>query len=149
VVDEFRVATPRVAAGVLVRDARGAVLLVKPTYKKGWDLPGGYVEPGESPRDALVRELREELGVRSDIGRLLLVDWAPHPDEGDKILFVFEAPWIDLDGVRKEADEIGDVEYVPVPDLAARLPTRLLDRVTSALAGRDDPYVEHGQPVSS
>jgi len=34
-------ATPRVAAGVLFRDAQGRVLLVKPTYKDGWDIPGG------------------------------------------------------------------------------------------------------------
>jgi 8-oxo-dGTP diphosphatase len=44
-----RFATPRVAAGVLFRDAVGRVLLVKPTYKDGWEIPGGYVEVGESP----------------------------------------------------------------------------------------------------
>ena len=42
-------ATPRVGAGVLFRDGAGRVLLVKPTYKNGWEIPGGYVERGESP----------------------------------------------------------------------------------------------------
>lgn len=74
-------ATPRVAAGVLFRDDAGAVLLVKPTYKAGWDFPGGYVEPGESPKQDAQREVREELGFEADIGELLVVDWAPHPDE--------------------------------------------------------------------
>src|SRR2546427_4897446 len=56
-------ATPRIAAGVLFRDPDGRVLLVKPTYKAGWDIPGGYVEPGESPKQAALREVREELGI--------------------------------------------------------------------------------------
>ena len=88
--EEFRSATPRVAAGVLFRDGAGRVLLVKPTYKQGWDIPGGYVEPGESPKQAALRELREELGISPAIGRLLIVDWAPHPNEGDKLLFIFD-----------------------------------------------------------
>jgi len=74
-------ATPRVAAGVLFRDAQGRVLLVKPTYKDGWDIPGGYVEPGESPKQAARREVLEELGIEPPIGRLLVVDWAP-PERG-------------------------------------------------------------------
>ena len=57
--DLFRVATPRVAAGVLFRDVEGRILLVKPSYKEGWDIPGGYVEPGESPKQAAAREVRE------------------------------------------------------------------------------------------
>jgi ADP-ribose pyrophosphatase YjhB (NUDIX family) len=74
-------ATPRVAAGVLFRDQDGRVLLVKPTDKDGWDLPGGYVEPGERPKQAARREVREELGIGAQIGQLLVVDWAPHPNE--------------------------------------------------------------------
>src|SRR6201989_3012499 len=83
-------ATPRVAAGALIRDPYGRILLVKPTYKDGWDIPGGYVEPGESPAQACQREIREEIGLSRELGRLLLVDWAPHPSEGDKLLFVFD-----------------------------------------------------------
>src|SRR4051794_6081139 len=43
----------------------------RPTYKAYWDIPGGYVEPGETPRDACVREVYEELGIRPPIGKLL------------------------------------------------------------------------------
>lgn len=143
--NEFQPATPRVAAGVLFVDDSGRVLLVKPTYKTGWDLPGGYVEPGESPKDAARREVSEELGADRAVGRLLVVDWAPHPEEGDKLLFVFDGGDLDLNGITRDRDELADTAYVPVDELETHLSTRLLERVRAALTPSSDPYLEHGQ----
>ncbi|WP_055571018.1 NUDIX hydrolase, partial [Streptomyces prasinopilosus] len=53
-----------VAAGVLLFDERDRVLLVDPTYKPGWEFPGGVVEPGEAPARAGMREVAEETGIR-------------------------------------------------------------------------------------
>ena len=61
-------ATP-VAFGVsaLVDDEAGRILLVRHSYQTGWHLPGGGVGPAEPPAEAILRELREEVGlVRSD-----------------------------------------------------------------------------------
>jgi 8-oxo-dGTP pyrophosphatase MutT (NUDIX family) len=49
-------------AGAVVND-RGQVLLVKHRYNPGWRLPGGGVNRGEPPRDAVLRELAEEVGL--------------------------------------------------------------------------------------
>jgi 8-oxo-dGTP diphosphatase len=69
-------ATPRIAAGALfVDDDR--IMLVQKTYGNGWDIPGGYVETGESPARARQREVKEELGLQREAQRLLIVDWAP------------------------------------------------------------------------
>ena len=54
----------RAAAGVLFRDEAGRVLLVRPTYKGGWEVPGGAVEADESPLAAARREVREEPASR-------------------------------------------------------------------------------------
>lgn len=47
----------------LVTDGEGRILLVKHTYLKGWWLPGGGVDKGETTYKAVVRELKEEAGV--------------------------------------------------------------------------------------
>ena len=80
----------RAAAGVLFFDDQDRIMLVEPAYKTYLDVPGGYVERGETPHQAATREIAEELGIRPDIGRLLVTDWAPTDTEGDKILFLFD-----------------------------------------------------------
>jgi 8-oxo-dGTP diphosphatase len=142
-------ATPRVAAAVLITDERGDVLLVKPTYKEGWDLPGGYVEPGESPLAAVHREIGEELGLDWPVGALLVVDWAPHPAEGDKLLFIFDGGSVSaMPPMTFQSDEISESKFWPLSDSESVLPPRLYRRVAAA-ACRDPAttYLEHGQPL--
>jgi ADP-ribose pyrophosphatase YjhB (NUDIX family) len=79
-----------IASGALFVDDQDRIMLVKPTYKSFWDIPGGYVEPGESPAEGCAREVREELGIEPHIGKLLVTDWAPTSKDGDKVLFVFD-----------------------------------------------------------
>jgi ADP-ribose pyrophosphatase YjhB (NUDIX family) len=144
-------ARPFVSAGALFTDAAGRILMVRPTYKGYWDIPGGYVEPGESPRAACAREIREELGLSVEIGPLLVVDWAPAEGEGDKILYVFAAePLTDekLATVTFTDGEIAEARFVDLPDIDALTIPRLTRRLRTALeawhAGRTI-YAEHGE----
>jgi 8-oxo-dGTP pyrophosphatase MutT (NUDIX family) len=65
-----------VGADLLLRDARGRVLLVDPSYKPGWDLPGGMSEANEAPVEIARRELKEELGLDTPVGASILVELA-------------------------------------------------------------------------
>lgn len=58
-----------VVAGVIV-DSRDRVLACRRRPERGglWEFPGGKIEPGETPADALVREIREELAVGIEVG---------------------------------------------------------------------------------
>ena len=80
-----------VSAGALVFDRAGRLLILKPTYKSGWTIPGGVLETdGETPGDAGRREVAEELGLHIDAGhpvRLACMDfrrpaWASPPTTG-------------------------------------------------------------------
>lgn len=73
-----------VVAGVIV-DQRGVLVALRRagTHLGGlWEFPGGKVRPGEGVADALRRELREELGVQAEVGRLLGVIRHAYPDAG-------------------------------------------------------------------
>jgi ADP-ribose pyrophosphatase YjhB (NUDIX family) len=149
------VAQPRTAAGVLIFDEAGRVLLVNPTYKPGREIPGGYLHPGETPSEGAARELKEELGLTTPIGRLLVADWAPHPSEGDKLLFVFDGGLItDADRAQITPDgvEIGEYAFYEEDQFDAVLTPRLARRVHAAFAAKTDGktvYLEHGESPRS
>ncbi|MEV7930751.1 MULTISPECIES: NUDIX hydrolase [unclassified Kitasatospora] len=132
-----RQARKRVSADVILRDQAGRILTVNPTYKEGWDLPGGMAEANESPDEAAVRELREELGLEITVHRLLVVDWvAPHGPWDDQIAFIFDAGTLSSDlaaRVRPHDDELSEAVFLSAPEAADRLRTRQRNRLNAAV----------------
>ncbi|MER5849323.1 NUDIX hydrolase [Streptomyces sp. NPDC002012] len=147
---EAKMARPRMAAGALFFDDDDRVLLVDPSYKDYLDIPGGYVEQGESPLQACVREVHEELGIKPRIGRLLVVDWAPSPGEGDKVLYLFDGGRLGPDECRRielQADELrGFAFHAPgaLPELTIPRLVRRIAAGVEALATGVTAYLEHG-----
>ncbi|WP_221089424.1 NUDIX hydrolase [Deinococcus aquaedulcis] len=76
--------TPKVDVRAVVLNTRGEVLLTREAADGRWSLPGGWADPGESPRQIAVREVWEETGRQVRALRLLAVlDKAQHPHPPD------------------------------------------------------------------
>nr|WP_033338677.1 NUDIX hydrolase [Catenuloplanes japonicus] len=143
------------AAGVLFVDDADRVLLVEPTYKDVWELPGGSVEANESPRAAAVREIEEELGLVVEPGRLLAVDWLP-PRDGrtEGLMIVFDGGVLTAEqiaAIRLPADELRSWAWSTREEQERLLPPVLARRAAAALTARGGAvtaYLENGYPTS-
>ena len=154
--DDFTATLPRkrMGAAALLSDDQGRVLLVEPTDKDSWEIPGGSVEADESPRAACARELEEELGLPCEVGRLLCLEWqGPEPDRTESMMLVYDGGLItDPSTIRLPSDELASYRFVGVEELDTLLVERLARRVRAALGAFTDGGVaelEHGVPVRS
>jgi 8-oxo-dGTP diphosphatase len=136
-----------VAAGALFRDAGGRIMMVRTHYKGAWEIPGGLVEEGETPSEACAREVREELGLEISPGQALVIDWAPHPAEGDKLLFVFDGGMLtdaQHAAIQFTDGEIIEWAYVEPAQLDEYTVDRLARRLRAAVPG-ETRYLENGR----
>lgn len=144
-----------VAAGVLLFDEQDRVLLVDPTYKPGWEFPGGVVEPGEAPARAGVREVEEETGIRLDhVPRLLVVDWErPAPPAYGGLRLLFDGGRLDaaaVAGLLLPGPELRAWRFVTEEEAADLLPPVRYERLRWALRARERGaalYLEAGVPT--
>ena len=141
-----------VSAGALVFDRAGRLLILKPTYKSGWTIPGGVMEAdGESPWEACRREVREETGIDVCRGRLAAMDFRrPRPGRPGGIRFLFDCGKVSdkaLADLTLQPEEISESRLVPLPDALALLRGPIKRRVRAATSGRRLVYLEDGRPV--
>lgn len=146
-------ARKRVAADVIFRDGSDRILLVDPTYKPDWDLPGGMAGPNEPPLEAARREVREELGLDANIERLLCVDWvSPHGPWDDSLVFIFDGGVLGADKIGTMSlldEELAAFDFCTEEEAAERLRPYVCRRMEMALeALRTDRmrYLQDGRP---
>jgi 8-oxo-dGTP pyrophosphatase MutT (NUDIX family) len=143
--------TKRAIAQGVLRDADGRVLLCELTYKAEWDLPGGVVDPSESPAECVVREIREELAIEVQVRGLLAVNWLP-PWRGwtDATVFVFDLGVVGDDLITRatlERREIRALHFAGEEEWEERVAPynqRLLAFLATHSGGT--PYHEDGLP---
>ena len=121
----------RMGSGVIIRNVKGEILVLKTTYKDHWEIPGGVVEENESPKQTSEREALEELGLAVNISSCLVIHYRSVSDEQDEnIMFVFDGG-VMADNVKLQLNnkEISEAKFVSfqaaVPLVGARIASRL------------------------
>ena len=122
-VGPMRLVLPSVSA--TVRDEAGGILLVRQRDDGVWSTPGGSIEPGERPADAVVREVWEETGLLVSPRRLLAV-WGgpdfvvryPNGDEAEYVIVAFECA-VTGGTLRADSDETFDARFWQAEEAAA------------------------------
>ncbi|HTZ93919.1 MAG TPA: NUDIX hydrolase [Streptosporangiaceae bacterium] len=150
---------PRVpaSAGALIFDRRRRLLILKPTYKSGWTIPGGVMESdGETPWQACQREVREETGLDIGTGRLVCTDFRlPTERSPGGIRFLFDCgalPDSALTAVVLQAEEIAEYRLVRLADALSLLRKPIRRRVRAVRKRNGAPrkhapvYLENGRP---
>lgn len=139
----------RAIGQLLIRDTTERVLLCQLTYKSDWDLPGGVVEVGESPRLAAQREVAEELGLSINAGDLLLTDWMPSwRGWDDALCLVFDGGHHEpelTDRVVAQAREIRTAEFCSPEQIDDRCADFTARRIAAALSTDGVGYTESGR----
>ena len=147
-----RLPKKRLIAQGLIRSTEGDVLLCQLTYKQAHDLPGGIVDPDESPAMAVLREIEEELGLVLEAHALRAVNWLP-PYRGwdDALLCLFDLGVHDRSLVEHpdlERREIRSVRWArpeEIPDLVAPYTARMIAAALAETPGT--LYLEDGSPL--
>jgi 8-oxo-dGTP pyrophosphatase MutT (NUDIX family) len=99
----WKVLRPQVHGALVAIWHNGEILLVKNSYVRYWSLPGGYVHRGETGRDAAIRELLEETGLRAAPSDLKPALDHQHDWEGKREhveifdLELTDRPWVEVD----------------------------------------------------
>jgi 8-oxo-dGTP pyrophosphatase MutT (NUDIX family) len=146
-------ARKRVIAHLLLTDEHQRVCVLETTFKPDFELPGGIVEPGESPREAVLRESEEEVGIAVSVGPLLVVDWlAPYLGWEDAVELVFDGgTCFDPASLVPDGREIRAAHWLSAEDAVATMAPFAQGRFRAALAARQQGrtlYLEAGQQIS-
>jgi 8-oxo-dGTP pyrophosphatase MutT (NUDIX family) len=123
---DYTVSLPakRMAACALLFNQQQEWLIVKPTYRPEWLVPGGTVDADESPLTACKREIKEEIGLDLPVSQLLCVDYqSAHGSKTECMQFVFWGGVLtdaQIDSIQLPPDELSESRFVS-PEVASQL----------------------------
>lgn len=145
-----------IGVGVLLFNEKGELLVVKPSYKDHWSLPGGIVDEKESPKDGLIREIKEEIGLELDKKtlRFLCLDYVFNKDRKESIQFIFTGEVLRPGQFSKiviQPAEISDYKFMAADEALPLLskPSQLrIPKCLEAIKNHKIPlYLENGEEV--
>jgi 8-oxo-dGTP diphosphatase len=104
--------------GAVIKDPGGRLLLIKRGHEPGaglWSLPGGRIEPGETHRQALAREVLEETSLTVECGRLL--GGVELPGADGSVIDVSDYLAVVIGGELAAGDDAADARWVTAADM--------------------------------
>lgn len=155
--DQARFEVPRVpaSAGALLFDSAGRLLVLNPTYKRHWTIPGGQIEADcETPWQACRRETWEECRIEIRRARLVCVDYRPPkcPRRAGGLRFVFHCGTVRDDQIREIAlqpQEISEYRFADLDEAATLLSAPVRRRVLACARSDRCVYLEDGRPIGA
>lgn len=126
-----------IAAGAIIFDEDGRILLVKPNYRDYWSIPGGVSDEGESPRQTCEREVFEEIGLKLTCDKLLLVDHLfLKSEQEDSLKFFFYGGVLapaQIKAIKLQKSELDDFAFRSVGEASELVNTRMAERLPKFL----------------
>jgi 8-oxo-dGTP diphosphatase len=128
----------RMGSGILLVTDQNQIVVVKPTYKSQWEVPGGIVEKDESPLSGALREVKEELNITLSADGIVLASLDYMAAGGVKtealmFLFATRIPQETLLDIRSDNKEIGDYKVIAPSEATSYLGDMLGARVQRAV----------------
>lgn len=142
----------RIGVGAIILNEKDEILVVKPSYKDYWSIPGGVVDENESPRGACIREIIEEVDIDLKDVKFLCVDYMSNSGEkGENLQFIFFGGKLnksEIKNIKLGGREIVEYKFMKIDDALPLLSERLrmrLPKCLEALKNNTAIYLEDGK----
>lgn len=143
------------SSGALFFNDEGKFIITKPNYKEGWNVPGGTVDLEESPVEAFIREVKEELGLDKKPVAMLGVDYVRKSSTGhDHLSFVFDGGVLTKDeiaNIKLQTEELDEYRFVDLDEAMKLLASNWAKRIEKCVVARNMHnmiYLEQGELIN-
>ena len=140
------------SSGAFIFNEQNQLLILKPSYKDGWNLPSGITEVHESPYQTVIRECKEETNLNIEIQDLVLVDYIREKIKDKKydyVEFYFTVKATNLSDITIDNEEIIDYKFIDLSEAQEYLTPIYYKRLTAVLEAKSYPVLfSDGRPFS-
>lgn len=144
----------RMSAGALLFNDNNEILIVRPSYKDHWSIPGGVVDKNESPREAGLRETKEEVGIDLDDLKFLCIEYT-RKNKDENLFFLFGGGKLNsqqIDEIRTDPDEISEFRFAKIEEAAeligsSRVLAKILIKCPEIIKNNTPIYLENVEDV--
>jgi len=132
------------ASGAFIFNDQNQLLILKPSYKDGWNLPGGVTDEFESPYQTVIRECKEETNLNIEIKDLVLVDYIQEiikDKKYDHVEFYFTVIVENISDIQIDNEEIIDYKFIDIKEAKDFLSPKYNQRLQAVLQAQRYPVL--------